>query len=47
MIFFIIAAIILVLFIGFIIVLCLCKESINWRSQKYNYDLEQTKSENK
>ena len=47
MIFFIIAAIILVLFIGFLIALCLCKESINWRSQKYNYDLEQTKSENK
>ena len=47
MIFFIIAVIILVLFIGFIISLCLCKESINWRSQKYNYDLEKMDSENK
>lgn len=47
MIFFIIAAIILVLFIGFIIAFCLCKESINWRSQKYNYDLEKMDSENK
>jgi hypothetical protein len=47
MIFFIIAVIILVLFIGFIIALCLCKESINWRNQKCNYDLEKMDSENK
>lgn len=39
--------IILIILVGSVVALCLCKESINWRNEKCGYDLEENIGEKK
>ena len=43
----IIILIILAFFVGAVVALCLCKESINWRNEKCGYVLEDNIGEKK